>query len=368
MLLPLRRGGRRAVRRRRADAARGRAGLVDRRRRRARPRSSSPTRYALLDFATFRDGLQPPATAADDALGKLGLTQDNGVLYYLWTFTWGLGWVAAGGGVAGGLLLLAATSARAASVLAPGADPLPALHGLAGALLRALADAGLPAGLPAGRLRDRSSSADSLARRRPALRPTLVVLGVVALCGQGLVYSLHIGQVLSRGRHAQHDARLAGRPTCPRAHRRSSSSRSSPTRWASDVGRPDRGRPPTATAGSKFPTSRVAERRRRPAVGARAGADRQHRGLRADAAPRARSTTTTQQGYCWVVVGSTQRGRAEAEPEVVPRGAGLLPRARAPLDARLRGLALPQGRRAREVQLRLVLRLLPAGLPAARAA
>jgi hypothetical protein len=25
-----------------------------------------------------------------------------------------------------------------------------------------------------------------------------------------------------------------------------------------------------------------------------------------------------QQGYCWVVTGSTQRGRAEAEPEVVP--------------------------------------------------
>ena len=26
-----------------------------------------------------------------------------------------------------------------------------------------------------------------------------------------------------------------------------------------------------------------------------------------------------QQEYCWVVVGSTQRGRAEAEPEVVPQ-------------------------------------------------
>ena len=30
-------------------------------------------------------------------------------------------------------------------------------------------------------------------------------------------------------------------------------------------------------------------------------------------------STFEQQGYCYVVVGSTQRGRAEAEPEQVPR-------------------------------------------------
>ena len=43
-------------------------------------------------------------------------------------------------------------------------------------------------------------------------------------------------------------------------------------------------------------------------------------------APRAGSSpnrdpvdTFEQQAYCWIVVGSTQRGRAEAEPEEVPR-------------------------------------------------
>jgi hypothetical protein len=30
-------------------------------------------------------------------------------------------------------------------------------------------------------------------------------------------------------------------------------------------------------------------------------------------------STFEQQKYCWVVVGSTQRGRAEAQPRVVPR-------------------------------------------------
>src|SRR5919198_6687539 len=48
--------------------------------------------YAVRDFAAFRDGLHHQANAADDALGKLGLTQTSGHLYYLWTFTWGLGW------------------------------------------------------------------------------------------------------------------------------------------------------------------------------------------------------------------------------------------------------------------------------------
>src|SRR3712207_9327476 len=38
---------------------------------------------------------------------------------------------------------------------------------------------------------------DRAARLRPALRPTLVAVGAVALCAQGFVYSLHIGQVLS---------------------------------------------------------------------------------------------------------------------------------------------------------------------------
>ena len=39
--------------------------------------------YALLDFAAFRDGLSHQSRRADDALGKLGLTEDNGLAYYL---------------------------------------------------------------------------------------------------------------------------------------------------------------------------------------------------------------------------------------------------------------------------------------------
>ena len=46
-------------------------------------------------------------------------------------------------------------------------------------------------------------AADLASRRRPALRPLLVAVGVVALCGQGLLYSIHSGLVLSRAGHPQ---------------------------------------------------------------------------------------------------------------------------------------------------------------------
>ena len=59
--------------------------------------------YAVLNFAAFWNGLTHQSDASGDAAGKLGLTQDNGFLYYLWSFGWGLGWIplvfAAGGAV-----------------------------------------------------------------------------------------------------------------------------------------------------------------------------------------------------------------------------------------------------------------------------
>src|ERR687888_160052 len=89
--------------------------------------------YALLDFAAFRDGLHHQADAADDALGKLGLTQTSGHLYYVWTFTWGLGWAPLVAAVVG-IGLLAVDDRRAAGVPAPGPVPSGLFLGTQGGL------------------------------------------------------------------------------------------------------------------------------------------------------------------------------------------------------------------------------------------
>ena len=78
--------------------------------------------------------------------------------------------------------------------------------------------------------------ADWLGRLAPALRPTLVAAAVVLLCGQGFVYSLHSGLVLSREdtRNIARDwmvinvaggRRSSSSPSCPTSGRRTSASR-----------------------------------------------------------------------------------------------------------------------------------------------
>jgi 4-amino-4-deoxy-L-arabinose transferase-like glycosyltransferase len=60
--------------------------------------------YALLDFSRFRSELVHQSSLSEEAQGKLGAPTRGGVLYYLWALTWGLGWVPAlaalGGAVA----------------------------------------------------------------------------------------------------------------------------------------------------------------------------------------------------------------------------------------------------------------------------
>ena len=60
--------------------------------------------YALLDFQHFHSELIHQSSLADEAQGKLGAPTDGGLLYYLWSLSWGLGWLPAlaalGGGIA----------------------------------------------------------------------------------------------------------------------------------------------------------------------------------------------------------------------------------------------------------------------------
>ena len=268
--------------------------------------------YAVLDLAAFRDGLQHQADAADDALGKLGLTQSSGHLYYLWTFTWGLGWVPLLAAVAG-LGLLAVDDRRALLVLGP-APILYVLYMGTQArffgrwLLPIFPIACLLAAYAIVRLTQLA------ARRVPALGPAVAVLGTVLLLGQGIVYSLHSAMTLSRPDtrnktrawlvdHVPANTRIVVEPVVPDA-------------WASDIGRPN---PGTANGArwSKFPTSRsniADDGSVIPGPGRIVNIEDYERTLYPGLIDK-----YVAKGYCWVVVGSTQRGRAEAQPQVVPR-------------------------------------------------
>jgi hypothetical protein len=152
------------------------------------------------------------------------------------------------------------------------------------------------------------------ARRSPALKPTFLALAVVAACGQGFVYSLHSGLVLSREdtRNTTRGWMVANVP----AGTKVVVEPVVPDQWAQDIGNP---LPivPNGNRWNKYPLSRS---QIDPKTGARVSGpgvivniEDFERVLRPELVD-----FFEQHDYCWVVVGSTQRGRAEAEPAVVP--------------------------------------------------
>jgi Dolichyl-phosphate-mannose-protein mannosyltransferase len=268
--------------------------------------------YALLDLASFRDGLHHQADASDDALGKLGLTQTSGHLYYLWSFTWGLGWAPLVAAVIG-MGLLAVDDRRALIVLGPAPILYVLFMGTQARffgrwLLPVFPIACLLAAYAVVRL------AQIAGRRAPALAPALAALGAVLLLGQGLVYSLHSAMTLSRTdtRNATRDWLVAHVP----ANTKIVVEPVVPNAWAWDIGRVNQG---TADGSrwSKFPTSRsniANDGSVIPGPGRIVNVEDYERTLYPGLIDR-----YVERGYCWVVVGSTQRGRAEAQPHVVPR-------------------------------------------------
>ena len=60
--------------------------------------------YSVVDFNSFWQGIAHQS-AESDAGSKLGLTYGSGVFYYLWSITWGVGWVPALAALAGAAML-----------------------------------------------------------------------------------------------------------------------------------------------------------------------------------------------------------------------------------------------------------------------
>jgi hypothetical protein len=268
--------------------------------------------YAFIDHGAFHQGLVHQSTAADDALGKLGLTQTSGIAYYLWTFTWGLGWVPVIA-AAVAIIVLGLRDPNAMVVLAPAPVVFLLFMGTQGRFFgRWLMPIFPLVCILAAYLVVRA--VDAIAARRPSLAPVLLAVGVVALCGQGLVYSLHAGLVLSRAdtRNLARDWLVANVPERTRIVVEPVV----PDSWAQDLGHPS-----ALTANgyrwAKFPTSRT-NVARDGSIHLGAGGIVNIEDYERELQPGL-VDLYERKGYCSVVSGSTQRGRAEAQPDQVPR-------------------------------------------------
>jgi hypothetical protein len=287
--------------------------------------------YALLDYHEFHAELAHQSALSAEAQGKLGAPKEGGLVYYLWSFTWGLGWLpslaALGGAVAIwrherrlGWLLVPAALAFLAFMGTEGRYfgrwlmpifPIVCLLGaffvvwLARLCVRALRGGRAPGAGGAGGARGVG---------RALLGPALAGALVLAVLAQGLVYSVHAGLVLSRadtrnlarGWMLAHIPRGAGIVAEP----------AEPEEWAREV------RAGTSTA------TNPAYWRLYPALFRRVEADGTiaPEYLLPEVGLEDYETTLypalidfyEREGFCWVISASTESGRAYADPRAVP--------------------------------------------------
>jgi 4-amino-4-deoxy-L-arabinose transferase-like glycosyltransferase len=322
--------------------------------------------YSVLDFHAFEQGLAHQSSLSGEAQGKLGAgggAPNNGILYYLWSLTWGLGWVPALAALGGSFTVW--RHHRSQETPAPGAHPrtgqplgwllvpapllflafmgtqgryfgrwllpiFPILCLLAAlfALLLArtlarltqrlieqrthMAERALPA--------ERSSSSTApdpptppSPRANTVLTVLFTALAVFALCAQGLLYSVHSGLLLARAdtrnlarawmvAHVPVGAKIVVEPVVP-------------DEWVQDVGHP-------LLAG--YEGNRWHKYQSLLAVVDSAGALRLGEthtvtleNYELTLAP-ALIGYYEREGYCWVLTGSGESGRAFADPARAP--------------------------------------------------
>jgi hypothetical protein len=279
--------------------------------------------YSLLDFHAFRAELELQSRYTEQpASSWIGGPRQGSFIYYLWSFTWGLGWIPALAAL-GGAVTIWRRDRRVGWVLVPVAVIYLLFLGLQGryfgrwllpifpvACLLAASFALECAGWAMRRVEQLRTGGMP---RRPAGRATVAVtaVAVIALTAQGLVYSIHSGLVLSRPdtrnltrawivEHIPAGAKIVLEPVVPNA-------------WLDETG----GASGTAqTRWVKFPALRVVLN---PATGR---PEPGNRTVELEDYERTLSAPLIgyyeRHGYCWVVSGYTQSGRAFADPRLVP--------------------------------------------------
>jgi hypothetical protein len=260
--------------------------------------------YALLDIHAFHEGLTTQASTASEEGGKLGAAHISGWRYYAEAGTWAFGWLPSLAAL-GGAIGLAVKQRRLALILLPA--PI-LLYLYLGNQTRFFARWLLPV-YPILALLAAYAAVEFTRRWRPGW----IVAGAL-LCAQGLVWSVHNDVVLARAdtRQIARDWLVAHVP----AGTKMVVEPVFPDQWAADVGRPNSATR-TGNRWNKWPTSRV---RLNPdgspvrGPGALVKLEDYEKTTQPALVDRYR-----QRGFCWVVTGSNQYGRAYADPKAVPQ-------------------------------------------------
>jgi Dolichyl-phosphate-mannose-protein mannosyltransferase len=270
--------------------------------------------YALLDPGTFFSGVNQQASlsAGPDPV-KLGTRPGNGFGYYLWTFTWGLGWVPSLAAVGGAVLLVLRRRIGLVLVIFPA---LIFFLYYMGGQTRYFGRWVMPI-FPLVALLAAYAVVEAIRwlRRRGFPGPPIVALAVLLLLGQSAMADVHNDAVLSRPdtrnltrnwmvKHIPAGSKVVIEPLVP-------------DNWSEDIGRSLVATPtgerwwrwPTwlttlSSAGTKLPQG-------------------EHRFVLVDQYEKylypALLDSYANDGYCWVVLGSLQAGRAFAQPQDAPQ-------------------------------------------------
>ena len=269
--------------------------------------------YSVLDLHAFHSELVHQSSASAESQGKLGAPHEGGIVYYLWTFTWGLGWAPALAALAGVVLVWRRETALG-WVLVPAPLLFLAFMGLQGryfgrwvlpvfpiACLLAALSVTMLVGALGRRVRGHG--------RSRAVRWAAAAVLCAGLLAQGLIHTLHSGAVMARAdtrnltrlwmlAHIPRNSRIVVEPVAPNA-------------WADEL----KGSQAGARRWKKYPSlvSRI------DAQGGLTG--RTHvigvESYETTLAPALIGYYLAKH-YCWVVSGSTQSGRAFADPRAVP--------------------------------------------------
>lgn len=269
--------------------------------------------YALLTPGDFIDDVIHQQTASGDEAGKLGLTQDNGWLYYLTASGWGIGWIPSALAVVGSVALWLRDRTRFWVLV-----PTPLLYvAFMGSQVRFFGRWLLPIAPIVAMLAAIGALAIATWLMKSPLkarRPRILAVLFVILCAQGIVYSVHSSRTLARDdtreiarewmfANVPPDVKVVLEPIVPSG-------------WIQPIGAEETG----AFGGDRWVKFPVGKSRVDPDTGSLVpegevlvSVEDFQKVLRDDLITRYQNG-----GFCLIVVGSTQRGRAEVEPEQVP--------------------------------------------------